>query len=111
MLKKFLLALYALILIFAPGALANITKPEHEIIILYTNDIAVPGNHEFDYDMPRFFNFAKNLNCGYISCNFRNADNNLIFKPYKILIIIILKSHLSAFALRQALQPQRRLFS
>ncbi|MBR0222249.1 MAG: bifunctional metallophosphatase/5'-nucleotidase [Synergistaceae bacterium] len=147
MLKKFLLALCALILIFAQVALANNAKPEHEIIILYTNDvhcgvesqnnlgyaglayyrdemlkltpyvtlvdagdavqgdligaisngryiieimnacsydIAVPGNHEFDYDMPQFFNSAKNLNCGYISCNFRDANNNLIFKPYKI---------------------------
>jgi len=49
-------------------------------------DIAVPGNHEFDYGMEQFEKLAKNLTCGYLSCNFRQIKTNeLIFKPYRII--------------------------
>ncbi len=49
-------------------------------------DIAIPGNHEFDYGWSQFENFAKNLKCGFISCNIRDLrTGRLIFKPYKIL--------------------------
>jgi len=48
-------------------------------------DVVTPGNHEFDYGMDQFKNFTRNLSCGYISCNFRNKDGDLILKPYDIL--------------------------
>ena len=49
-------------------------------------DIAVPGNHEFDYGMEQFRYFTKYLNCEYISCNFRVAKTRkLVFNPYKII--------------------------
>lgn len=49
-------------------------------------DIAVPGNHEFDYNWSQFENFAKNLKCGFICCNLRDLrTGELVFKPYKIL--------------------------
>eukprot|EP00833_Pecoramyces_ruminatium_P000358 jgi/Orpsp1_1/1174390/evm.model.c7180000049919.1 len=49
-------------------------------------DVAIPGNHEFDYGMDQFQSFAKNLTCSYISCNFRDLKTGkLVFKPYRIL--------------------------
>ena len=46
-------------------------------------DIAIPGNHEFDYGMDRFFELAKIADFPYISCNF-NKEGELIFEPYII---------------------------
>ena len=37
-------------------------------------DVAIPGNHEFDYGIPAFLACAKNLNCGYIACNFMDLQ-------------------------------------
>ena len=49
-------------------------------------DIAVPGNHEFDYGIKQFNTFNSELNCGFIACNFRQLRNNeLVLHPYKIL--------------------------
>ena len=57
-----------------------------EIMNAVGYDIAVPGNHEFDYNWSQFENFAKNLKCGFISCNIRDLrTGELVFKPYKIL--------------------------
>lgn len=48
-------------------------------------DFAVPGNHEFDYGMPRFLELAGKLNCGYYSCNFiDSATGAPVFAPYKM---------------------------
>ena len=46
-------------------------------------DIAVPGNHEFDYGMEQFLSLASKADFPYISCNF-NQDGELIFDPYVI---------------------------
>ena len=46
-------------------------------------DAAVPGNHEFDYGMDRFFELAEAANFPYISCNFRK-EGKLVFDPYII---------------------------
>ena len=46
-------------------------------------DIAIPGNHEFDYGMDRFLALAEKASFPYISCNF-NKEGNLIFQPYII---------------------------
>lgn len=48
-------------------------------------DFAVPGNHEFDYGMDRFFYLAQQLKCGYYSTNFLDANTHKnVFTPYKI---------------------------
>ena len=46
-------------------------------------DIAVPGNHEFDYGMDRFLELTEKANFPYISANF-NKDGELVFAPYVI---------------------------
>lgn len=46
-------------------------------------DIAIPGNHEFDYGMERFFELVDMANFPYISCNF-NKEGELLFDPYII---------------------------
>ena len=46
-------------------------------------DIAIPGNHEFDYGMDRFFELTEMADFPYISCNF-NKEGELVFDPYII---------------------------
>ena len=46
-------------------------------------DIAIPGNHEFDYGMDRFLELTKTASFPYISCNF-NKEGELLFPPYII---------------------------
>lgn len=55
-------------------------------------DAAVPGNHEFDYGIDRFFEIVKGsddvpklADCDYISCNFRDIVSGApVLEPYKI---------------------------
>ncbi|MBQ4468747.1 MAG: bifunctional metallophosphatase/5'-nucleotidase [Synergistaceae bacterium] len=57
-----------------------------EIMNYLGYDVAVPGNHEFDYGWSQFENFVKNLSCGYVSCNLVDAVTGQLFlKPYKII--------------------------
>ena len=44
-------------------------------------DVAIPGNHEFDYGVERFLELAGKANFPYISCNF-NKEGELIFEPW-----------------------------
>ncbi len=46
-------------------------------------DVAIPGNHEFDYGMERFFELTGKADFPYVSCNF-NYKSELVFKPYVI---------------------------
>ncbi len=46
-------------------------------------DIAIPGNHEFDYGMDTFLKLAEKAEFPYISCNF-NYKGELVFEPYVI---------------------------
>ena len=46
-------------------------------------EIAIPGNHEFDYGMEQFLSLTEKAKFQYISCNF-NKDGELIFEPYVI---------------------------
>ena len=49
-------------------------------------DVAVPGNHEFDYGMSRFLELAGRLNCGYYACNFMDkVTGTTVFAPYKMM--------------------------
>ncbi|MBO6215502.1 MAG: bifunctional metallophosphatase/5'-nucleotidase [Lachnospiraceae bacterium] len=60
---------------------------EGEAIIKLMNDmdydIAIPGNHEFDYGVDRFLELTKMAEFPYISCNF-NHNGELVFEPYTI---------------------------
>ena len=46
-------------------------------------EIAIPGNHEFDYGMDAFLALTEKADYSYISCNF-NKDGELVFEPYVI---------------------------
>ena len=46
-------------------------------------DIAVPGNHEFDYGTERFLELTEKAEFPYICCNFTYKDE-LVFEPYII---------------------------
>ncbi len=46
-------------------------------------DVAVPGNHEFDYGVERFLELTELADFPYISCNFCK-ENELVFSPYVI---------------------------
>lgn len=47
-------------------------------------DIAIPGNHEFDYGMDRFLELTKVAEFPYVSVNFVK-DGEPVFEPYKII--------------------------
>ena len=65
--------------------IGTISRGESNIELMNTvgYDIAVPGNHEFDYGMDRFLELTKMANFPYVSCNF-NKEGNLVFEPYVI---------------------------
>ena len=46
-------------------------------------DLAIPGNHEFDYGMDTFLGLTEKANFQYLSCNF-NKEGELVFAPYAI---------------------------
>ena len=46
-------------------------------------DVAIPGNHEFDYGMETFLTLAEKADFPYISCNFTYKDE-LVFPAYVI---------------------------
>lgn len=49
-------------------------------------DLAVPGNHEFDYGFDRFLEIVKNSKVPYVSCNLiKVADGKNVLDSYKIL--------------------------
>ncbi len=66
-------------------AIGVVTKGEALIRLMNEigYDIAIPGNHEFDYGMDRFLALTEMAEFPYISCNF-NYKGELIFAPYLI---------------------------
>ena len=46
-------------------------------------DVAIPGNHEFDYGMDRFLELTKKMDYSYICCNFMK-EGQPVFDPYVI---------------------------
>ena len=46
-------------------------------------DVAIPGNHEFDYGMEEFLHLTEMAEFPYVSCNF-NKEGELVFAPYVI---------------------------
>ena len=48
-------------------------------------DIAVPGNHEFDYGIARLQELVGSSKATYLSCNFDDlSTSSTVFSPYKI---------------------------
>ena len=67
-------------------AVGTVTKGEDIVKIMnkLDYDLAIPGNHEFDYGMEDFLKLAENeAEYKYISCNFTKNDE-LVFEPYAI---------------------------
>ena len=48
-------------------------------------DLAVPGNHEFDFGFDALDDCAKALDCGYTCANFCVAGEKPVYEPYRIL--------------------------
>ncbi len=65
--------------------IGTITKGEANIELMNEvgYDVAIPGNHEFDYGMDTFLELTKKADFPYISCNF-NKEGELVFDPYVI---------------------------
>ena len=63
--------------------IGTMTKGEAIIDIMNVMgyDVAIPGNHEFDYGMDRFLELAEKAEFPYISCNF-NKEGELVFEPW-----------------------------
>ncbi len=48
-------------------------------------DLAIPGNHEFDYGMENFLELTKKAEYTYVSCNFTDLrEDALVLAPYKM---------------------------
>ena len=65
--------------------IGTMTKGEGIIDIMNATgyDLAIPGNHEFDYGMDVFLEATKKANFQYLSCNF-NKEGELVFPAYAI---------------------------
>ena len=49
-------------------------------------DLAVPGNHEFDYGMDQFLSLAEEASFSYLSCNFKDlTSGEPVFEPYEMM--------------------------
>ncbi|MCR4806842.1 MAG: bifunctional metallophosphatase/5'-nucleotidase [Lachnospiraceae bacterium] len=66
-------------------ALGTLTRGEAVIDLMndMDYDVAIPGNHDFDYGMERFLELTDMAEHPYISCNF-NKEGELVYEPYKI---------------------------
>lgn len=66
-------------------ALGTMTKGEAVIPLMneMRYDVAIPGNHDFDYGIEQFLRLADMAEFPYISCNF-NKNGELVFEPYVI---------------------------
>ncbi len=74
------------------GVIGTVTKGEAilELMNAMHYDVAIPGNHEFDYGVDRFLELAQKAEFSYISCNF-NREGELVFAPYVIKTVGTLK--------------------
>ncbi|MCI2049636.1 MAG: bifunctional metallophosphatase/5'-nucleotidase [Lachnospiraceae bacterium] len=69
------------------GAIGSISKGEDLIRIMdkVGYDLAVPGNHEFDYGFDQFQKLAEMASFPYICCNLTKlSDGQTLFPPYLI---------------------------
>ncbi len=72
--------------------LGGLTKGETitELMAKAGYDVAIPGNHEFDYGMEQFLklaDMAEKGGFGYISSNFKRLDGTKLFDSYKMITV------------------------
>ncbi len=70
---------------FQGEAIGTVTDGEAIVPVMNAlkYDLAIPGNHDFDYGMDEFFKLIGMADFPYISCNF-NKEGELVFPPYLI---------------------------
>lgn len=56
-----------------------------EIMNILGYDLAVPGNHEFDFGMDELYDRSEELECGYTCVNFCMTGGKPVFRPWRIL--------------------------
>ena len=91
--KKELESLYGNVLLVdagdaVQGAVIGSLSKGAEIIRMMNRagyDLAIPGNHEFDFGFEALDDCAEQLSCGYICANFCTTDGEPVFRPWKIL--------------------------
>lgn len=69
-------------------AIGTLSKGEYieDIMNEVGYDVAIPGNHEFDYGMDNFLSIADKAAYTYVSCNFISlGDKKTVLQPYKII--------------------------
>ena len=69
------------------GSIGTLTKGKAivEIMNAVGYDLAVPGNHEFDYGMGTFLSLAKDTaEYPYLCCNFTDMDGKAVFDAYQM---------------------------
>lgn len=67
------------------GALSKGMWPA-EIMDKMGYDVAVPGNHEFDFGVERFLEIADSVSYDYVCCNFIDLrTGKTVFMPYKMI--------------------------
>ena len=69
------------------GIMGSLTKGEAIIRLMNEvgYDLAIPGNHEFDYGVPRFLELTGMADFPYICCNFKDIrEDKLVLAPYLI---------------------------
>ena len=69
------------------GVIGTLSKGEYIVDIMNEigYDVAIPGNHEFDYDMDQFLKLAKEkAEYPYISANFVDETGKPVFDAYKL---------------------------
>ena len=72
------------------GPIGTLSQGQYIIDIMNAAhyDVAIPGNHEFDYGMDQFMNLVDSADYPYISANFMHYENGAptepVFDAYKI---------------------------
>ena len=68
-------------------AIGTFSKGEAMVDLMNTMhyDVAVPGNHAFDFGMDQFDALRERAEFPLISCNFTNKDGELVLAPYVVL--------------------------
>ena len=70
------------------GPIGTLTEGEYPVDIMNQvgYDIFTPGNHEFDYRIPRLLELMEKLDAAVVSSNFvRLSDGQTVFQPYEIM--------------------------
>ncbi len=70
------------------GVLGTLSKGSYIVDIMNNvgYDVAVPGNHEFDFGMDIFLSLAKAQKSGYVCCNFINLKTGKpVFDSYRMI--------------------------